>query len=524
MLDLIEEQNNNSNFFENYDEKKLEEENKAEKIKEQKINIIKDNILFCKKCNSIPEIIFENKQFITLICKCQNLENYTITEFLNNYLINKIEKKEEPICKNHNKKYELFCQDCFVDICSDCISKTENHTNHSFDRYLIENDYKEIKKIIENSNFDFIKYIKISNSNLSTNDDLNLISKSQEKEYDQNEDNAKLMEIFMILLFTYDKYPCRNAVLNIQNSKNFWTYCKNEKGTSVYEYNKYIEKKNIKIEFVRQIAQNKSSSFYITSIDISEQNFNNLTIFKNLKLPNLIILKLIDNNIEDINPLTEAEFGKLDLLNLDRNKIHDDMINCLKKILIKNPNLGAFSIFLNYINDYSIFNEVSKFKKLRIFRIGSNRIYKNIDKIQDILEFPCLTQLGVTNGVFNDDSIKLFKYFKFNSLKILYLQANSLTSLEFLKYFENKCPNLQELWLYNNCLSEYDLIGNFKTLKKIHLENNQIRNIDNLIEFIKQFENLEEFNLSKNKIDLNDSKNKNIIENIKKIEKLKFFI
>ena len=59
----------------------------------------------------------------------------------------------------------------------------------------------------------------------------------------------------------------------------------------------------------------------------------------------------------------------------------------------------------------------------------------------------------------------------------------------------------------------------------INLEENKISKIDNLSEFISNFKNLKELNLSANQINLEDEKNKKIIDDVKnKYKELKLSI
>ena len=226
----------------------------------------------------------------------------------------------------------------------------------------------------------------------------------------------------------------------------------------------------------------------ISKIEISEQNFNDLSIFEGKDFKNLKTLKLEENNIRDISPLLKAKFEQLDLLNFARNKIDNRIIDHIKKFDEVFPVLGAFSLFHNYITDYDIFNEINnKIKGLRLLHIGSNNFdAKTIGKINKNLYFENLAVVGFTNGVVSNNTVdKIFTYFQIEKLRKLYLDGNDLNSISFIKKI-NFPENVEILWLSNNNFDEYELIYkcNFKKLKDLNLSNNRINNIKNLENFI----------------------------------------
>ena len=81
------------------------------------------------------------------------------------------------------------------------------------------------------------------------------------------------------------------------------------------------------------------------------------------------------------------------------------------------------------------------------------------------------------------------------------------------------CKNLVSFWAIDNKLTDYKDILNLRfkdKIEKINLKKNKISNIDNLLSFVKYFPNLKELNLLDNPIDLDEIKNKEIINKIKK--------
>ena len=116
--------------------------------------------------------------------------------------------------------------------------------------------------------------------------------------------------------------------------------------------------------------------------------------------------------------------------------------------------------------------------------------------------------------MFNDESIYLIQHFKFNKLKKLFLHSNNLSSLSFIDNLD--LPNIKEIWINNNSLTEYYPLCKYKTLEYINIRRNRIRNIANLISFIGEFKQLKKIDIKFNEIDFNDTRNENIISEIKR--------
>ena len=89
-----------------------------------------------------------------------------------------------------------------------------------------------------------------------------------------------------------------------------------------------------------------------------------------------------------------------------------------------------------------------------------------------------------------------------------------MTSLFFVENMN--CINLEEFWLSNNQLKEFYDLKKFKKLKVIGLKGNKICNINNLVDFVQEFSNIEKIILSENIIDVDNSDNDMIIEKAKK--------
>ena len=129
-----------------------------------------------------------------------------------------------------------------------------------------------------------------------------------------------------------------------------------------------------------------------------------------------------------------------------------------------------------------------------------------------------LKKIGLT-GSFSDKTIHFLSNIKFLNLETIYISRNNLSSLSFLENVN--CKNLVSFWAINNNLTNYDDILNLpfkENINKINLKGNKINNIDNLLDFIKHFPNLEELILLDNPIDKENLKYKQIINEIKNIK------
>ena len=191
------------------------------------------------------------------------------------------------------------------------------------------------------------------------------------------------------------------------------------------------------------------------------------------------------------------------------------------------PNIIYINLYKNEIESIKIFEKILNFKTLEIFHVGANlfdkkEIIKNGNKKYD-LSF--LKNLGIT-GNFTEETIHFTLNLILSNLEILYVSRNHLFSLDFLKGIE--CEKLFKLWAIENNLTDYNDILKLKykdNIQIINLEENKISKIDNLSEFISNFKNLKELNLSANQINLEDEKNKKIIDDVKnKYKELKLSI
>ena len=491
------------NFYEQYDDMKEKEKKEIELNKQKEIDNLKNLKIVCPNCKRFPLLIFKNNNKINIICKCTTTDSYNIREFKQKYMT---KGDIEILCEKHNHKFISYCCDCKQDICKKCI-ETNEHQNQIIQHYMIENRSRKIeniKKVID----DYEKKI------------------DEEREKNSNEqkktspDDECLIEIFKVLIDYYNyrqnsidsiEISCKNFMDTINNAYNFlddFINHRNEEYNDINNANFNMTKEEIIINSridINTIRQEPDLIGQIVKIDISEQDFYDLTIFEGKHFTSLIVLKLEENNIYKIDSLMKADiFDLLDELSLARNKIDDDeLFKHIDKFNSQFPKLSFFNIYGNYLTDYKIFKKFGELKELRKLYIGANRFEKNA--IDEDISFPKLDkEFGASNGVFNKKTIKYLSHLKFENLEEIYLQGNGLDSLDFLNYLN--CKNLKVLWLYKNYIQEYRSIleykEKYKNMEDINLKYNKINNIDDINDFVAKFPNLKYLYLSGNPINL----------------------
>ena len=123
--------------------------------------------------------------------------------------------------------------------------------------------------------------------------------------------------------------------------------------------------------------------------------------------------------------------------------------------------------------------------------------------------------IGLTCGIFDDNTIKYINNFDFSNLKIIYLSKCNFHSLDFIKYLELPC--IEELYINITFIKEFYPLIKYGNLKIIEMRENFIENIDKLESFIKNLPKLMQFNILKNNINMNLNKNKKIMKVVKNI-------
>lgn len=474
----------------------------------------KNIIYLCKNCsssiliNKINYDINRFKIFMECHCLCLRRKNITIKDYIDNFEeeenIDEINNDQITIvnslkCYLHKTEFSYFCIDCEMDLCLNCIGEIHpNHTLITFDYAHIENRIKEIKDLIDLNN-------KVDKNTIKEK-----IKKSdfKIKEID-NHSKKELVNLFEKLGVFYSYYPCNNILKSIENIYNF---CLNIKDfiTESNPDDPIDLAKEKKIRFPRDL-KNISENDKITSIIMIDKGIANLNGLKSYyDLSKLEIIRIQKDNIMDLSVLLNFDnLDNLKILDFEENKLTEENSEVFSTL--KAPNLEFLDLFGNNFTTFATLKYLNRFKKLTKFFFGNNLINdKNCEE-----EYDCsnINEMGLSIGVFSEESIKRLSKFKLDNLSILYLNGNNIRSLEFLK--DVRCDKLEEIWLMNNYIEDFSQLVKFKNLKIINLKDNKIKDISKLDEFVKEFTELKRIIISKNKIDTKDEKNIKIIENIR---------
>jgi len=78
----------------------------------------------------------------------------------------------------------------------------------------------------------------------------------------------------------------------------------------------------------------------------------------------------------------------------------------------------------------------------------------------------------------------------------------------------SKIPCIEEFYINTTFINEFYPLSKYKKLKIIEMRDNYIENIDKLESFIEELQELKQFNIKGNNVDM--EKNKAIIESVKK--------
>ena len=394
----IESMNGISSFSNKSSILRITESEKTEDTIDIIVKEIKEDFFICKECSSTPSINFNKNDLkhLKFSCKCKkNSEKNSIKSKNINKLI---------VSKNDNEKnFSYYCEKCKEDL-------KENDDLHLDHEYMIVN----YNKYITEDDINNIKEFLLDNQ------------KNNNKNYKKMNYNGNLDKLIKIILETYEKKPNYILINNIKNILNFFKI-------KIYSVNDLEQYKNkIKKEEKEEKEENneyqESTIEEIRIIFIEISNFYDLSQLnsRELKLNNLIKLYLINNNINDITPLLKINLQNLEILSFKMNKIGDNMIDCIKNLDL--PNLKQFIFENNNFTNFAFFHAVEHFKKLELLDISSNPFEENVDEklLENIYILNSIKEINLSNGIFNDNTIKLLFQFNFKNVEKILLKGNYL--------------------------------------------------------------------------------------------------
>ena len=474
----------------------LPEDNSTE-IKEVISNFSEDNSHFlCRKCHKIPIIEFNDSlENFNLSCSCGRNQNISLNNIIKDYIVIENEKNKNfrienyLKCEKHKENFAYYCKFDEQNLCRACLKEKYYHQAHPL--YYIDFYFSEINQKKNN-------IIKILND--------------KTKEIDFNINNFDLLlNLFSVISNDFILYPNYSHFEIIEKGLSFLEHfisnTNNNQIIKSLDFQKRLIIRNKKI-----LYENMMNANIIIEIDIPHSNLNDISQLCDLDLVNLDKLYLSENLISNVEPLLRAKFKKIKYLDFARNKIGDENIPYL--LGMKFDHLKELNLFSNSLTDCSIFNlqNSQNLPKLEVFYIGNNRI--NWVNSMDIkYNFKNLTAIGLTGGIFDDNSIEYINNFDFSSLKIIYLSRCDIHSLNFVKKL--KLPFIEEFYLNDTFINEFYPLNKYKKLKIIEMRNNSIKNINKLKSFFEELPKLKQFNIKGNNIDMHLEENEAIMESVK---------
>ena len=283
----------------------------------------KNDHFLCNECKKAPKLQIDenNKKFIVQCHQKDNGKTYTDIQNLKQNYIVEDDDNEILNCQEHQKNFKDYCQICRQNYCEDC--QKCSHRTVNIDNKNLEKEINQLKNIFFPSmiNTDSeeaeVKIISITKDNKSYND-------------------LELLKIIVsIIINDYLRAKNYHLCICIQNLSSY------------YKKHPLPNSQNIQPEFCITSPHELSNSEKITKIEIYQYCFNLNKL--NVALPNLIVLSLKNNNIFDVKILINCNFGNLEELYLDINKIDDKILTYMKNM--KFAKLKVLSLRQNYLTD-----------------------------------------------------------------------------------------------------------------------------------------------------------------------------
>ena len=387
---------------------------------EDAIEMVKNLVLYCSTCNTMPIIKPFNSDFkkAFVSCNCSD-ENKIMSyeEILDKYLLN-LQKENHMLkyvqCDIHKKKFQYFCENEELHMCENCYINHNCHIKYDLNFQNIKNDIIEklyyIYKVLSESEESFIA----------------------------------LKKIIFYLTLQYHNYPNYNIIENINNF--YWTCLKKEE-----------EKKSEKGFDI--------NLFYPVTLDFTNKQLDDISFLSKKDLKNLTELNLQNNKLDDkqINIFYKLKLKNLKILNLARNHfssyqlliVIENLSSCLEDLDLNTNRLTENVEILNEgpIRYYSIQN-------LNL----SNGVFSNntINYIKN-LKFKNLKNLDLSsNGLNNLSFTKKINFGKGpNTIESLILDNNEISinqiKYEDLEFLNEKYERLKLLILEKDYPIEYKI-------------------------------------------------------------------
>ena len=523
----------------------------ADNIDQKKIP---DGQYLCPECWRIPEIlnIHSDNGHIVLKCTYHGILDLPIKEYFQR-MENSAFSYFNTKCFNCQKyqksdKENIFqyCYECKVDLCDECIKKSQlkekkehsrNHLDNSIPINQLNHKFIENKQTYEFNSFcldcEDNVFEKEKSSKHKNHKIIGLgklkkdINKYKDIIIKKNEDLNNIIKLNRIVINSYTKFS--NNYFHIQSLINVGKTIEeeNKRDSRVIEcmINRLEKSYKAQKEAIRSLQNEfrldftgKEAKLSLRNRNLGDKEFKLISkiIFKNLKE-----IDVSGNNIKNIEPLNEMNLPHLEYLNMSDNQIANIKpiaeLNAkkLKEISLQNNNIQDMEPFLK-----------SDFPALERLRIENNRINRADDSFKELInnkfknkvfyeektyeQFQKVYKVELNNETENLDLGSLKGGNKL--LQDLYLTIKPDNKIKHLKLDNNEIEDvsllsriplnkLQLLDLSLNHIKNVKFLSEMKlpNLKTLYLNCNRIYNIYPLI---RKFDKDEEKD-KKNRLDLN---------------------
>ena len=450
----------------------------------------------CKKCKKFLIIEFLYYNNLSLYCQCQYINRMSTKEFENEFLCQKRTKKDESNIDKNNIVLKNVPLEIEESIKSNSTSKFELNEK-TINTQSNSNDKKENNESILKNNLKGIN--TINNTDLKENEETNDNMSSTYNEIDLEE--KKVNENY-IDIKEGDLCKC------IRHNKNgFLKYCVDcnidlcseclDMESDVYSN---TDVKNKKHENHTKIPLGEMEDKFKEIDELMDKTIKNEKIVQNKKFNSGIISNIIKccmNNYKKYkcyNLYKSIENIKLFLEKINDNKSDMETFEIEYKNHLRISSEEKllehidFSYKMSSINIQYMFKEEEEKKKRK--KMDMSIFYK-----RDFGQLEELTLVG--NGIKDISSLLTNNFPK---LKILNLAVNYLDSSIIPILRKLYLPELTDLNLYKNKITNveiFDLIKGFKKLKLFYIGENKFKN-DGGNTFYEFPESLEEFGLTGN--------------------------
>jgi len=523
----------------------------ADNIDQKKIP---DDQYLCPECWRIPEIlnIHSDNGHIVLKCTYHGILDLPIKEYFQR-MENSAFSYFNTKCFNCQKyqksdKENIFqyCYECKVDLCDECIKKSQlkekkehsrNHLDNSIPINQLNHKFIENKQTYEFNSFcldcEDNVFEKEKSSKHKNHKIIGLgklkkdINKYKDIIIKKNEDLNNIIKLNRIVINSYTKFS--NNYFHIQSLINVGKTIEeeNKRDSRVIEcmINRLEKSYKAQKEAIKSLQNEfrldftgKEAKLSLRNRNLGDKKFKLISkiIFKNLKE-----IDVSGNNIKNIEPLNEMNLPHLEYLNMSENQIAN-----IKPIAELNAKkLKEISLQNNIIQDIEPFLK-SDFPALERLRIENNRINREDDSFKELInnkfenkvfyeektyeQFQKVYKVELNNETENLDlgSLKVGN----KLLQDLYLTIKPDNKIKHLKLDNNEIEDvsllsriplnkLQLLDLSLNHIKNVKFLSEMKlpNLKTLYLNCNRIYNIYPLI---RKFDKDEEKD-KKNRLDLN---------------------